>query len=109
MKTNYIIKIGETLRLQLLKVDVSDYSTIQGIETKMKKAGPNGSVPSADAPIVASFATEATAEGWDFVLTDEQTALLEVGVYVADAKIALNNGGVVKTESVTIRVDPSVT
>jgi hypothetical protein len=108
MKANYLIKVGETLRLQLNRVE-GDLTIVDTIAAKLKRAGPNGSIPASTAPTIAMFTVINTAEGWDLLLEDEQTTLLEPGIYVADAKLNLVDGGVMKTDSVLIDVRPSVT
>ncbi len=108
MKADYFIKRGEDLRLTLTAID-GDVDTVVSAIAKMKKAGPNGTVPVATAPIVATLTTTAITLGWAFTLTDEQTALLDPGLYVVDAKLDLVNTGVRKTQSVLVEIKPSVT
>lgn len=109
MTTNYTIRAGETLRLQLVRVS-GDLSIVQSIASVMKKAGPKGSVPPASTPAVATFQIETKADGWDLVIPASVTEDLEPGYYVADAELQLVGGGdIMQTEYVTIEIKQSVT
>jgi hypothetical protein len=104
----YKVRVGETLTLRLVITDGS----IIGVESaicKMKRAGPRGSVPPANYPVIATFSTIATQDGWDFILQPSVTATLTPGVYIADAVLTLVGGEVDKTSPVLIEVLPSVT
>lgn len=109
MIVNFTIRTGETLKLELNLVE-GDISIVAGATCKLKKAGPNGSVPPASKPVIATFTTvNKLGVGWDFVLEDAETAALEPGPYIADAKLDLIDGGTLKTEPVLIEIKPSVT
>ncbi len=107
MAANYQIKSGETLTLTLRRVD-GDLSIVADVVARLKKAGPNASIPPKTAPVVATLETFIIVDGWQFILADNFTELLEPGIYVADAKLNLVDGGTLKTDPVTVEIRPSV-
>lgn len=111
MKADYIIRQGETLTLSLLVIE-GDETSIESVSAVLKAAGPNGSVPPTSSPVIETFnvqPTEAPDIGWDFYLTDEETALIKPGFYVTNARLNMTGGDVLKTDAVLIEVKGSVT
>jgi hypothetical protein len=110
MKADYIIRQGESLNLSLLVIEGDD-SIIDNISAKLKKAGPNGSVPPLIAPDVASFVItliDPPDIGWSLLLDDEATSLIDPGFYITNAKLDMIDGSVMKTEPVLIEIKGSV-
>ncbi len=110
MKANYIIRQGESLHLYLIAKE-GYIDGVDEVTTRLKKAGPNGTVPSQSEPVIATFTTSTVDLpdiGWCFTLEDEETQIIKPGFYIANAKLELTNGRVVKTEHVLIEVKGSV-
>lgn len=107
MKANYIIKKGETLTLILEQVE-GDFSVIENVSAKLKKAGPRGTIPPVTEPVVANFEVTPFETGWYFVLEGVITSSFEEGFYIADATLNLVGGEVDKTDTVLIEVQRSV-
>lgn len=110
MKAHYIIKQGEDLSLSLIATE-GDVSSITSVSAVLKPAGPNGSVPPADIPSVATFtvsSVDSPEVGWNLVVEDTVTALLKPGFYITDAKLVYSTGAI-KTDPVLIEIRGSVT
>lgn len=108
MAADYIIRQGETLTLSLIAVE-GDTSTVISASAKIKKAGPNQSIPPATEPVAGVFSVNTVTNGWEFTLTDEQTAFIATGIYAVDASLALVGGDVKKTNPVFVDIKRSVT
>ncbi len=110
MRADYIVYQGEPLVLSLLAVE-GYIDNVVSVEALLKAAGPNGSVPSKTAPVIATFETsetEAPDVGWDFILSETITDTLKPGFYMTNAQLNLDSGGPVKTDHVTIEIRGSV-
>jgi hypothetical protein len=111
MKADYIIRVGEPLKLSLLiaEGDITDVSSVQAV---LKLAGPNMSVPPMSTPAVATFeVTEAELpdNGWNLYIDELITVNLKPGIYVTNARLNLVDGDPLKTDPVFIDIKPSVT
>lgn len=110
MKANYVIRRGETLSLSLLVIE-GDSSVVNTISAVLKKAGPNGTIPSNTAPVEAIFEispVDLPDIGWRLLIQDEITDTLVPGFYITNAKLNLTDGSVLKTEPILIEVKGSV-
>ena len=106
---------GETITLVLS--DSSD-TPIDGTETvtcDMKKARNGASVPPDDEPSVLSIAPTFVAASGDvdpayhFEITATQSAALNVGTYIIDARIGGTDGHVEITEPIAVQIKERVT
>ena len=110
--TRYIYQRGETISLALDAV-TGDPAQVTAISAAMKAVPPGRSEAPASAPVSASFAIAArpavgdVPPGWTLTIPALVSAGLAPGSYVADARLTVA-GGVIVTESVTIRLRQSV-
>lgn len=113
MKTDYVIRSGETLFMSL-DVKEGDPSIVTSVVARLKPAGPNGSIPSRSVPAVADFlvtfrpATVDRPVGWNLLIEDEVTFNFKPGIYVADARFSYVDGSSQQTEPVLIEIKGGV-
>ena len=111
MKDDYIIRVGEPLKLSLIIAE-GDITEVESVEAVLKIAGPNLSVPPLTHPAVATFEiTEASSpyNGWDLYIDETITADFKPGFYVTNARLNMVGGDPLKTDPVFINIKPSVT
>lgn len=103
MSPHYIFKYGETVSLNL-DIDNTTGQIITSVVAKIKKAGPNGSVVQAN-PVLGSFTVIPSVAGY---ILNYYASLLPVDHYVVDAKITFVSGTSMVTDTLVIKVEPSV-
>lgn len=112
--TNYTFQRGETISLALDAL-TGDPLTVSDISAAMKAVAPGRTSAAPDAPVVAAFAismreeAEDVSAGWDLTVSAATSATLQPGSYVADARLELDDGSVIVTDSLSITIKPSVT
>jgi hypothetical protein len=110
--TPYNFQRGETILLALDALS-GDPASVTDISAAMKALPPGRTSVDAGAPAAAVFAITPRAAlgdipaGWNLTLAAASSALLAPGTYLADAKITVA-GGVIITDAVAIRIQPSV-
>jgi hypothetical protein len=110
--TPYIFQRGETVSLALDALS-GDPLTVSAISAAMKAVAPGRTGVSAVAPVAAVFnittraASGSIPAGWTLTIPATVSATLAPGAYLADARLVVA-GGVVITESISIRIKPSV-
>jgi hypothetical protein len=111
--TPYIFQRGETISLALDAVS-GDPASVTAITAQLKAVPPGRTSVPPGSPIAASFSVTSRAAmgeipaGWTLTIPAATSALLVTGAYLADARLEVA-GGVVMTESVALRIRPSVT
>ena len=102
MTPHYKFKYGETISIGLVK-DNPEGLIVTTISSKIKKAGPNGTVIATN-PIVATFTIVTTLSGYSFTTN----TVLPVGYYVMDAKLTFAGGDSMITDTLIIQIDSSI-
>jgi hypothetical protein len=111
--TPFIFQRGETITLALDAV-AGNPLDVTAISAQLKAVPPGRTFVPEDAPAVASFiATPRAAQGtvppgWTLTISANTSGALSPGSYLADARLEVA-GGVIVTESVAIRLRPTVT
>lgn len=104
----YSFARGETISL-VLDVISGDAGAVSGVVAKLRPLTPGSARLSPSAPVAATFtathhaATGDTLEGWTLEISDETSATVAAGRYVADARLSIGDG-VETTESVAIEI-----
>jgi hypothetical protein len=110
--TPYIFQRGETIQLALDAV-TGDPLSVTAISAVMKAVPPGRTGVPDGAPVAANFvvfprtAAGDVPAGWTLTIDAAASANLAAGSYLADARLEVA-GGVIVTESVAIRLRPSV-
>jgi hypothetical protein len=111
--TPYIFQRGETISLALDAL-TGDPLSVTAISAQLKAVPPGRTSVPAGVPISASFSVSSRAisgdipAGWTLTIPSAASAALPAGAYLADARLEVA-GGVVITESVSLRVRDAVT
>jgi hypothetical protein len=111
--TPYIFQRGETITLALDAVS-GDPAGVTAISAQLKAVPPGRTSVPVGAAIAASFSVTSHAAmgeipaGWTLTISSAASAALPAGAYLADARLDVA-GGVVISESVALRLRPSVT
>lgn len=111
--TPFTFQRGETIALALDAVN-GDPLTVTAISAVLKAVPPGRTGVPDGAPVAATFSVAlriASGEippGWTLSIDASSSAALTPGAYLADARLEVA-GGVIVTEPVAIRVQPSVT
>jgi hypothetical protein len=111
--TPFSYQRGETISLALDAVS-GDPLGVTAISAAMKAVLPGRTNIADGTPVAASFVVTARAAagdipaGWTLTIPAATSASLPPGAYLADARLEVA-GGVVVTDSVAIRIRPSVT
>ncbi len=111
--TPYIFQRGETISLALDAVS-GDPASVTALTAQLKAVPPGRTSVPEGAAIAASFSVAARASdgeapaGWTLTIPSAASAALPAGSYLADARLEVA-GGVVISESVALRLRPSVT
>ncbi len=110
--TPYIFQRGETINLALDAV-TGDPLSVTAISAAMKVVPPGRTGVPDGAPVAANFAISPRPAagdipaGWTLTVDAASSAGLSAGSYLADARLEVA-GGVIVTDSVAIRLRPSV-
>jgi hypothetical protein len=109
MERTYRARNGERFTLFLDLVE-GEMDNVTSITAALKKAGPNGSIPSASTPVLETFTILESFDppGWMMWLTEAQTAELVPGLYVMNAALSVPGFGVVKTDPLIIEIKGTV-
>ena len=105
---------GETITFGLRALD-PPYDGTETVSCAVKKARNGVQVPPVSEPIVLIASvdfvagSDDTAPAWVFGLTPEQSASLEPGEYITDAKVVYANGTVDYTRPLAMRISERVT
>lgn len=112
----YQIKRGSTLRLVLERTS-GDFTGVT-VTASLKESDNRGLVPNTSS-VVCSFevteldhidpADDASNPGWELFLSDEKTAILDVGRYFTDCRLEWLSGDVYYTDTTYLDVDERVT
>lgn len=111
--TPYVFQRGETISLALDAV-TGDPLIVTALTATMKALAPGRTYVDNTAPVAASFEITPRAAlgdnpaGWNLTIAAGVCAGLSAGAYLADAKITAGSG-IIITDSVAIRIQPSVT
>jgi hypothetical protein len=111
--TPFIFQQGETISLALDAV-TGDPADVLAISAVMKALPPGRTSVSQSAPVAATFTVTPRAAagdippGWVMTVSAAASALLTAGSYLADARLEVA-GGVIITDSIGLRIRPSVT
>lgn len=110
----YIFQRGETILIPLDAV-AGNPDTVTAISAKMRKLAPGKRTLDPDAPVAATFSVSArTADGgipagWTLMVDDVASAALDVGTYLADAKLSVGSAKII-TDPVQIQItEPATT
>lgn len=111
--TPFTFQRGETIALAL-DADNGDPLTVTAINAVLKAVPPGRTGVPDGAPVAATFsiaprvASGEIPPGWTLSIDAASSAALTPGAYLADARLEVA-GGVIVTEPVAIRIQPSVT
>ncbi len=109
----YIFQQGETISLALDAV-IGNPGDVSGIAAQLKALPPGRTSVPAGAPVAAAFvivprtASGDVPPGWTLTIPAGASAVLQPGSYLADARLNVA-GGVIITESISLRIAASVT
>ena len=109
----YTFQRGETISLALDLLS-GDPLTVNSISAAMKAVAPGRTSAIADAPVAAAFTIEAVDQivdvpaGWKLTIPPAASAALSPGNYIADARLELDSGDVIITDSISIAIKSSV-
>lgn len=109
----FIFQRGETIVLALDAV-TGDPLAVTAIGAVMKAVPPGRTGVPDGAPVAATFSISLRAAvgdippGWTLTIDAATSAALAPGAYLADARLEVA-GGMIVTEPVAIRINPSVT
>lgn len=105
---------GETISFGLRALD-PPYDGTETVTCAVKKARNGVQVPPVSEPVVLIASvdfvagSDDTPAAWVFGLTPEQSASLEPGEYITDAKVVYANGTVDYTKPLAMRISERVT